>query len=298
MVKVSRAIFTAPNLKSHFSYISRKGALALDGADGERVRATGLPDLVDRWAFEALVANPRASIALPMILSMPADTPKEGLLDASRDFAQAAFGGGAYMLVLHEDRAHPHVHLTVHGVGPTGRRVIPYKETVEQWREVFAEQLRRHGIDAEASPRWARGVVRRQDRQALHHMRGRLLCGVGDTPRVLEAALAETLEIVLGARKLPADHQAALSFHESVYRRFAAEGDRLRRSPDADERAFGAAAIEFLEAMPERLTRHQTYVARLRLETLSRSLEPDHSTVRDLPKSAVDGRQIEQERSR
>lgn len=298
VVKVSRGIFTAKKLTGHFNYISRHGELALDGADGDQVRAAGLVDLVDRWMFEAQVANPKASIALPMILSMPADTPKEGFLEATRDFAKSAFEGGAYVLVLHDDRAHPHVHLTVHGVGAAGRRVVPYKQTVEQWREMFAEQLRRRGIDAEASPRWARGVVRRQDRQAMHHMRERLLSGTGATPRVLEAALAESMEVVLGTRQLSPDHQAALSFHDSVYRRFLAEANRLRCSLDAGERGLGAAAIDFLEALPLPLTRHQTYVARLRAETQSRSLAPEHSSVKAPPKPAAAGRDIERERSR
>lgn len=298
IVKVSRGLFTGVKLKAHLDYISRHGELALEGADGDLVRAAGRADLVERWVFEAQVANPRASIALPMILSMPAGTPRDGLVEATRSFAQVAFAGGAYVHVLHQDRAHPHVHLTVHSVGPQGRRVIPYKQTVEQWRETFAEQLRRHGVDAEASPRWARGVVRRQDRQAMHHMRERLVSGAGDTPLVLKAALDEAIEVVLGTRQLSPDHQAALSFHDEVHQRFVVEANRLRRSRNADERALGAAAIEFLEALPPPLTRHQTYVARLRLETQSRHLTLEHSKASDLSQSATVRRHTERERSR
>ncbi|MEO6969029.1 MAG: hypothetical protein ABI132_11345 [Rhodanobacteraceae bacterium] len=44
---------------------------------------------------------------------------------------------------------------------------------MQAWREGFAEQLRMRGVEAEATPRRARGVVRKGQRQAIRHMNTR-----------------------------------------------------------------------------------------------------------------------------
>ena len=49
-----------------------------------------------------------------VILSMPKGTPPEKLLRASRDFAREQFAlKHRYVLTLHTDQDHPHVHLVI-----------------------------------------------------------------------------------------------------------------------------------------------------------------------------------------
>jgi len=66
-------------------------------------------------------------------------------------------------MVLHDHQAHPHVHLTVKAESKHGKRLNPRKADLRRWREVFAEQLRERGIDAEASRQLARGPYRKRE---------------------------------------------------------------------------------------------------------------------------------------
>ena len=56
-----------------------------------------------------------------------------------------------------------HVHLTVKAESKHGKRLNPRKPDLRRWREVFAEQLRERGIDAEASRQLARGPYRKRE---------------------------------------------------------------------------------------------------------------------------------------
>jgi type IV secretory pathway VirD2 relaxase len=49
----------------------------------------------------------------------------------------------------------------------------PRKADLQAWREGFAAELRARGVIAEATPRRARGVVRKGQRQAIRHMDAR-----------------------------------------------------------------------------------------------------------------------------
>ena len=274
VVKVSGRIYSAPNLRRHLDYISRNGALALEGPDGELVETPRqVDDLAERWVFEARVANCGPSIALSLVLSMPHGAPPLNVLTAASAFAEEMFTAERpYVLVLHEDQAHPHVHLTVHSLGRGAAKLDPDKTMLHLWRETFADQLRAVGLDAEASPRWARGIVQRRDRTPLYQMRERLLSGGGPVPGILEAAVGDAKGAILGRWREPAEHAAALAFQADVRRRFGTEAATLRVSSIAKERAFGEAATAFIGALPAPLTRHLTYVERLKEHSAARSV--------------------------
>ena len=67
----------------------------------------------------------------------------------------------SYLLALHQDKQHPHVHVVVNNVGydlkPLGRD----RDDLMRWRETFARELRAGGIEAEATPRKTRGVIQK-----------------------------------------------------------------------------------------------------------------------------------------
>ncbi len=285
VVKVSGRIYAATNLRRHLDYISRNGALALEGPDGERVETpTQVDDLAQRWFFEARVANCGPSIALSLVLSMPHGAPPLNVLTAASAFADETFKPERpYVLVLHEDQAHPHVHLTVHSLGRGAAKLDPDKAMLHLWRETFAEQLRAVGVDAEASPRWARGVVQRRDRTPLYQMRERLLSGAGPVPDILEAAVGDAKDAILGRWREPAEHAAALAFQADVRRRFSAEAATLRLSPIAMERAAGEAATAFIGALPAPVTRHLMYVERLEKQSATRSVSSNKERTTSAP---------------
>ena len=274
IVKVSGRIYSAPNLRRHLSYISRSGALALEGPDGELVATPRqVDDLAERWVFEARVANCGPSIALSLVLSMPHGAPPLKVLTAASVFAEEMFKvERPYVLVLHEDQDHPHVHLTVHSLGRGAAKLDPDKAMLHLWRETFAGHLRALGVDAEASPRWARGIVQRRDRTPLYQMRERLFSGGGPVPDTLQAAVGHAKDAILGRWREPPEHASALAFQADVRRRFSAEAAILRASSNARERAFGEAATEFIGALPAPLTRHLTYVERLKDQSATRSV--------------------------
>jgi len=80
---------------------------------------------------------------------------------AAREFAQAELTDHKYVMVLHDHQANPHVHISVRAESKHGKRLNPRKADLHRWRGTFAEKLRGHGIEAEATRQATRGVGRR-----------------------------------------------------------------------------------------------------------------------------------------
>ncbi|UVW30736.1 relaxase/mobilization nuclease domain-containing protein (plasmid) [Massilia sp. H6] len=100
------------------------------------------------------------------VLSMPEGTPETAVLTAARRFAKSVFSANhEYVFALHTDEPHPHVHLSVRISGFDGRRLTPRKADLQDWRDSFAREMRDQGIEAEATPRSARGVVRKAEKE-------------------------------------------------------------------------------------------------------------------------------------
>jgi hypothetical protein len=171
MVKVSGGGNSLGAVAAHFMYITRKGTLQLETDDGERLTGSGVArNLVDDWDLEIdlaidrldrMVGGRRASTAKlvhNIVLSMPAGTSPQKLLAASREFAREEFAlQHRYALVLHTDQDHPHVHLVISAHKREGGRLNIRKADLRRWREQFARQLRRQGVEANATPAQVRG---------------------------------------------------------------------------------------------------------------------------------------------
>jgi hypothetical protein len=171
MVKVSGGGNSLYAVAAHFRYITRKGTLELETDDGERVtgRETA-SNLVEDWDLELDLAIDRwdrmasgrrastAKLVHNVVLSMPAGTSPQKLLAASREFAREEFAlQHRYALVLHTDQDHPHVHLVVSAHRREGGRLNIRKADLRRWREQFARQVRRQGVEANATPAQLRG---------------------------------------------------------------------------------------------------------------------------------------------
>ena len=185
MVKITNKAASAQGMgavRRHLRYISRNGRIELEDQDGDRIAGVeALRDLTKTWQLGGW-GIPETSTrreVFNILLSMPPGTDRPAVRDAVRDFAELEFGDGrAYVFAAHDDEAHPHVHLSVQVRGPDGRRLNPRHKDLQRWRECFAEQLREHGVDANATPRRARGVTQRYPKPAVVHMIER-----GETPR-------------------------------------------------------------------------------------------------------------------
>lgn len=268
MVKVTgRSRGGAGHLKAHMDYITRNGGLQAETQDGERITdRAGLRALHDDWmlanAAEARGKTaPNAAQSVGIILSMPPGSPPDRVEAATRTWARETFGGKYdYLMARHDDTDHPHVHVTVRAVGVDGKRLAPGPTDLQQWRERFARELRRHGVEAEATPRQARGVVRKAARAPVHRSEAR-----GSEPRVRAAERGEA-EREARAPKPPQPRDWSRDIQvrqDSIRRAYLGHAEQLDKGDTAD-RQLARDIKRFVADMPVALTRHQAMAVELR----------------------------------
>lgn len=177
MVKISGGGKGMRQIKAHLDYISRNGLVSLENEDGQLITGReAVRDLRGEWKYGqyGIPDEAQHKEAFNIVLSMPPGTDRASVNDAARTFAAIEFGSNhAYVFAAHDDERHPHVHLCVKALGFDGTRLNPRKADLQRWREVFAEALRQHGIEANATPRTARGAIRGPVKQAVLHKRQR-----------------------------------------------------------------------------------------------------------------------------
>jgi hypothetical protein len=174
MVKITGGGRGVKAIAAHFRYITKNGRLEIEDDRGAVERGKeALLDIERQWrlggAYIPDIGQRRE--AFNVMLSMPRGTDPGSVLFAAREFAKIEFGDHCYVMVLHDHQANPHVHLTVKAESKHGKRLNPRKADLRRWREVFAEQLRERGIDAEATRQVSRGPCR--DRDELWQVKAR-----------------------------------------------------------------------------------------------------------------------------
>ncbi|NSY41335.1 relaxase/mobilization nuclease domain-containing protein [Leisingera sp. ANG59] len=179
-IKVTRGT-EARRVAEHINYISRNGKLELETADvgvlkGKQATSELYRDWIEKHddARAAGMASDRTRITTSILFSMPGNTNATGVNDAVRALAEQEFGGRHdYAMALHTDTPHPHVHLTVRTVGHDGVKLNLRKADLQHLRDTFAEKLRQRGIEAESTPRHARGKTRRGESTPVYKIRQR-----------------------------------------------------------------------------------------------------------------------------
>lgn len=78
-----------------------------------------------------------------------------------------------YVMALHTDEPHPHVHLILEARNEDGQRLYLRKATLRQWREGFACHLRALGVAANATPRYVRGETRPRKADGIYRAMSR-----------------------------------------------------------------------------------------------------------------------------
>jgi len=166
MVKVTGGGRGMKAIAAHFRYISKNGRLDIEDERGETMRGKDtLPELADDWRFGGTLIDDIGARreAFNIMLSMPRGTDPLTVQRAAREFAQVELADHKYVMVLHDHQANPHVHISVRTESKHGKRLNPRKADLHRWRETFAEKLRDHGIDAEATRQATRGCTRNYD---------------------------------------------------------------------------------------------------------------------------------------
>lgn len=174
MVKVlSKGGQDAKAVRRHLDYLSRRGELELETDDGGRVAGKDAQKaLLDDWGLDMYEDRRRIGLlaredrrpprlAHKLMFSMPAGTPADKVLQAVRNFASNEFAlQHRYVMALHTDEPHPHVHMVVKAVSEQGERLHIRKDTLRRWRAEFARHLRVLGVPANATERAVRGESR------------------------------------------------------------------------------------------------------------------------------------------
>ncbi len=179
MVKVTGGGIRRGAVAAHFAYISRRGALEIETDEGEFI---GYPQqqrqLLDEWHLELTAGQYRrhkesgrvgrpTKLVHNIVLAMPAPTPADKVLAAARKFAREKFAQHRYVMVLHTDQKHPHVHLVVKAENELGQRLHIDKQRLREWREDFARLMREQGIAANATMRAVRGENKKYPREKI-----------------------------------------------------------------------------------------------------------------------------------
>lgn len=255
MVKVTGRTRDPAHLAAHLSYITRNGQLAADGRDGLSIEGRDeILDVARAWSAEALMDSRRrvnTPMSIAIILSMPAGTDAIRLRDAARAFASEMFDDRfEYVLALHTDTAHPHVHLTLNTLGSEGERLNPRKADLESWRQAFARCLRERSVAAEATPRRARGVTRKSERGAMRRLRERHQSGQGGVGRVAAAKIRDAAQWAFGQCADAGDWDRRLVERQAKVRRsYLAQAKLLQTSERADDRELGRSVEAFVRSM-------------------------------------------------
>lgn len=206
------------------------------------------------------LASDCTRITTSIVFSMPGHTNAGAVKDAVRALAQQEFGGRHdYVMALHTDTKHPHVHLTVRTVGHDGVKLNLRKADLQHLRDTFAAKLRQRGIEAESTPRSARGVTRRGERTPVYKIRQR-----GESVVVDKAKQREV-------RRDVADHggqlpdrpwdKAIVARRNRVMTTYSAAAAILARSPNSDDRALARATERFAAGLTD-ITTERAALAR------------------------------------
>ena len=258
MVKITGRSRGVVHLKQHLDYITRNGRLQAELQDGSKVETRAdLRTLHDDWLAANILGErgghrPGAAQSVGIILSMPEGTPPDRVHDAARSWARTTLHDHDWLLVRHDDRGHPHVHVTVRAVGPTGKRLTAGPADLQRWRETFARELRRLGIEAEATPRKARGVVIKAAKSAIHRVEQR-----GLEPRVARRSRNEVATPPSGPGNWEPDIQAR---QEAIRTAYLAQAAELERGT-ADDIHLARDICSFVGSMPIPLTRQRLLAA-------------------------------------
>ena len=221
-------------VRQHLAYVGRNGEVELQTDDGQRLQdRDAAADLVQdrdldltecQSGLDGLRGQRAPKLVHKLVFSMPPGTPADKVLLATQVFCREQLAlKHRYAMALHTDEPHPHVHVIVKAVGEQGERLDIRKATLREWRLDFASHLRRVGVEATATSRFARGETRPRKSDAVYRA----------APRRESTHMRDRVETAATALRQGnrADDLARLRVHETrraLERGWLAVGDALR----------------------------------------------------------------------
>ena len=249
VVKVSGSGKRSGHILAHMTYITRNGKVEAENERGEKIK--GLEEVKEtfaEWGFQVNDSERRRAQTVNIVLSMPEGTDPQAVLAASREFAKEQFGDNhQYLMALHTDTAQPHVHLSVKAQGFDLTWLKRSKADLQEWREQFAQKMRDQGIDAEATPRRARGVVRKGKTQAMHHLAKEPKRSSVIKEKV-DAAIREVHE--KKPRRDRPWEEAIIERQRKVREAYSTVAQELRAARDQASHKAADQLVEFLRGLP------------------------------------------------
>lgn len=290
MVKITGRTKDGEHLAAHLEYVSRKGELDLEQSDGALIHGRcAVRELADDWSEVGEGDSRRranSNMSVSIVLSMPVGTDPDRMKDAVRAFARAEFGDTfPYVFAFHQDAKgeQPHIHLSVRALGVNGERLNPRKADLADWRERFARELRGRGIQAEATPRRARGITHKPERTAIRKARERFERTGENEPRVLREARREAEALARGgAKPQPWDEQMRRR-QAQVRATYQAAARVLAASADPRDQALAKDVQAFVKAMPSPVSRKVALARQMVVERQSTRTRPEAAPERRGP---------------
>lgn len=140
--------------------ISNHGAIELEDERGlSWFTEAMVRDLAKDWSQLQGRHRTGTRLTTNIVLSIPVEIDPGSLREAALAFARQQFGSNhQYVVALHTGSTHPHIQLTVLNFGHNGRRLHVKDGDPQAWREIFASELERCGVEAQATLRTARGA--------------------------------------------------------------------------------------------------------------------------------------------
>lgn len=185
MVKVTGGGNSSGKIQAHMNYITRNGQLEAEDQDGNKIKGKeDIQDAADEWRMSGdpiLDDESKYKQAFNIVLSMPKGTNEQAVYEAAKEFAEKHFTDHKYLMAQHtysndpnkNPSENPHVHIVVKAVSDNGVRLDPKKADLQKWRETFAEKLREHGVEANATKRIHRMQKTRGQKQSIYQMKAK-----------------------------------------------------------------------------------------------------------------------------
>jgi hypothetical protein len=276
MVKViNKGSSSMAGVGGHVGYIGRQGEVALETDEGEVLQGPEVGrTLIEDWNLDLIQQRNKINLTpnkpkqpprlvYKLIFSMPAGTPPKKVQAAVRNFAREEFAlKHRYVMALHTDEPHPHVHLVLKARSEDGQRLYLRKATLRQWRERFAGHLRALGVAANATPRYVRGETRPRKSDGIYRATSR-----GESTHFRKRVEAVSDELVKGKLQVESGKAKLISTRQEVRRGWQAVSDELTRQGHIE---IAAQVKRYAEQMPRPLTEKEYIATKL----LERAREP------------------------
>lgn len=255
-------------VRRHLDYLGRAGEVDLETDDGERLQGKGTERaLLEDWDLDLDTDRHQADLSaadgrqLPklvhkLMFSMPPGTPPDKLLAAVRNLAREEFAlKHRYVMVLHTDEPHPHVHMVVKAVSEQGERLNIRKATLREWRKEFARHLREQGVAANATERVARGEIRTPKKDGIFRAMFR-----GDSSHMRERVREAAAGLVIGKGQAESGKSKLIATRREVVKGWRALEDQLVQDGHA---ALASQVSRFVPRMPPPLTEKEQLAQRM-----------------------------------